>query len=130
MATLSPGVALIRRRLVVSGAVTAGLSVLLLLVADSQRLAIAQWIAADPASSLTRMRGVLVGLSVVGVSPLFFYGGALWRFARHRGAPGAAPLGKDTERKLRAAAAALLAIACGIPLGLWWLAAFVTAAAP
>ena len=130
MATLSRGVALIRRRLVVSGAVTAGLSVLLLLVADSQRLAIAQWIAADPASSLTRMRGVLVGLSLVGVSPLLFYGGALWRFTKHRRTPGAASLGEDAGGKLRVTAAVLLAIACGIPLGLWWLAAFVTTTAP
>jgi len=130
MASLSPGVAVIRRRLVVSGALTAGLSVLLLLGADSQRLAIAQWIAADPASSLTRMRGVLVGLSLVGVSPLLFYGGALWHLARRRETLGAASLGEDEQRKLLRWAALLLAIACAIPLGLWWLAAFVTTLAP
>ncbi|MFP8876764.1 MAG: hypothetical protein VCB99_07580 [Myxococcota bacterium] len=130
MASLSPGVAMIRRRLVVSGALTAGVSVLLLLVADSQRLAIARWIAADPTHSLTRMRGVLVGLSLVGVSPLLFYAGALLRFARRRGAAGVAPLGEDTQRKLRASALLLFSIACAIPLGLWWLAAFAMAPTP
>ena len=66
-----------RRQLVMSGVLVALLAALLLVGADSQRVAIAQWIAADPTSSLARMRGVLIGLALVGVSPLLVYAAAV-----------------------------------------------------
>lgn len=103
-----------------SGALTALLAALLLVGADSQRVAIAHWIAADPDSSLARMRAVLLGLSLAGVSPLLFYAAALWRIARRDGA--------RAQRRLRGVAALLLALACAITAFLWTLASSVTPA--
>ena len=109
-----------------SGGITALLAAILLVGADSQRVSIAQWIAAEPANSLGRMRAVLVGLSLAGVSPLLYYAVALWR-ATGRSNPGERTRGDPRKaRQTRWVAAALFAIACAIPLALWWLAASVT----
>lgn len=116
----------IRRRLVTSVGLTALLAALLLVGADSQRVVIANWIAAEPSSSLARMRGVLVGLSLVGVSPLLFYAVALWRVTGRKGTRPTLAMDEGLRRRTRRVAAVLLAIACAIPLSLWWLAATVT----
>jgi len=115
----------IRRHLVMSGALTALLAAVLLVAVDSQRLVIAHWIAADPGSSLMRMRAVLVGLALVGVSPLLFYALALWRLSGLSDAPSAVAPNDPARRQTRRFALLLLTIACLIPLALWFLAATV-----
>ena len=119
-----------RRQLVMSGVLVALLAALLLVGADSQRVVIAQWIAADPSSSLARMRGVLIGLALVGVSPLLVYAAALWRLAGGHGSRAALPPDAKAQRQTRHVAVLLLAIACVILLCLWWLAESVTPATP
>jgi len=118
----------IRRHLVMSGALAALLAAVLLVGVDSQRLVIAHWIAADPSSSLMRMRGVLVGLALVGVSPLLFYALALWRLAGRADAQPASAANDAARRQTRRVALLLLAIAVAIPIFLWYLAATVTPA--